>query len=573
MLHPESSPSSFESEIRNAQTTNMDQELEERSNILFRYVAGNLSYLNGQYDEALEYLKDVSNQIPFPVEKLHWTLSELYMRNEQREDARREVEKALLANPNNSRYHFMLAILLASAGELEEAEKHYKEMLSASEDPIQGAFFYYAEFLQEQGRREEAISLVVDHIDEAEDVGMALWVLGDLYESSNDLKKAQEVYEDGIKRGGLNEKLFSSLGRLYMLNNDIQAARELCEQMVELEPFNYRANLLLAQLLVAENKLDEAVVQFNRLLEDTTALEGYEYSKIRDVRLELAQLEARRENYGEAERQLLLILTDEPQNDSVRYELASLYVSTGRRIKAFDLLEEIPHESSFYLHARYLLAFILREDGNPVRAVKELRLLLEHYPEHSAIWARLVTILSEMNREDEALEAAREGLVLHGDNESLLFEQARVLDKLGQQAGALEIMEQIIALNPDHAYALNYIAYALAEREIELERAEKLVVRALKIRPEDGYFLDTLGWIHFKRGNLKAAKQYIEKAVQLTEGDIVILEHIGDVLQALGETAKAEEAYGKVLQREAEDLSADEREAVERIRRKRQREI
>jgi len=357
------------------------------------------------------------------------------------------------------------------------------------------------------------------------------------------------------------------------LNNDIQAARELCEQMVELEPFNYRANLLLAQLLVAENKLDEAVVQFNRLLEDTTALEGYEYSKIRDVRLELAQLEARRENYGEAERQLLLILTDEPQNDSVRYELASLYVSTGRRIKAFDLLEEIPHESSFYLHARYLLAFILREDGNPVRAVKELRLLLEHYPEHSAIWARLVTILSEMNREDEALEAAREGLVLHGDNESLLFEQARVLDKLGQQAGALEIMEQIIALNPDHAYALNYIAYALAEREIELERAEKLVVRALKIRPEDGYFLDTLGWIHFKRGNLKAAKQYIEKAVQLTEGDIVILEHIGDVLQALGETVKAEEAYGKVLQREAEDLSADEREAVERIRRKRQREI
>ena len=563
-------PSHFEVEVRSAQPQAMDPELHERSDVLFNYLAGNLSYSNGAYDDALEYLKAVSQEVTSPVEKLHWTLSELYMMQDRREEARVEVEKAIAVNPNNSRYRFMLATLLTWAGDFVAAEEQYKAMLEASEDLIQGAFFYYADFLQQRGRREEAIDLVEKHLNEAEDIGMALWVLGDLYEASKNVKKAQETYEDGIRRGGLSEKLFNSLGRIYLMNNDVEAARKLCEQMVEQDPFHFKANLLLAQLLVAGNKLDEAIEQFERLLDDTIALEGYDYSEIRKVRLELATAEVQRENYNGAERQLLLLLKEEPENYSVQYELATVYVRMGRNIKAFEILEQIPEEAELYAHARYLLVFILKEDGNPVRAVKELQALVLSHPQLAVVWSRLVICLSELDREEDALEVVREGLELHPQNESLLFEYARLLEKVDRQEEAITAMEQVLTVNPKNSYALNYIAYALAEMGIELERAEGLITQALKLRPQDGYFADTLGWIHYKRGNYEEAKQHIERAVGLTEGDIVILEHLGDVLLALGEREKAYETYEAALEKERENLSRDEKDAVERMEKKRQ---
>ncbi|MGA1191128.1 MAG: tetratricopeptide repeat protein [Bdellovibrionota bacterium] len=563
-------PSHFEVEVRSASQQAMDPELHERSDMLFNYVAGNLSYSNGAYDDALEYLKAVSEEVTSPVEKLHWTLSELYMMQDRREEARVEVEKAIAVNPNNSRYRFMLATLLTWAGDFVAAEEQYKAMLEASEDLIQGAFFYYADFLQQRGRREEAIDLVVTHLNDAEDIGMALWVLGDLYEASKNFKKAQEIYEDGVRRGGLSEKLFNSLGRIYLMNNDVEAARKLCEQMVEQDPFHFRANLLLAQLLVAENRLDEAVEQFQRLLDDTTALEGYDYSEVRKVRLELAAAEAARENFSGAERQFLLLLQEEPKNYSVQYELATVYVRMGRNIKAFEILEEIPKDAELYAHARYLLAFILKEDGNPVRAVKELQDLVVSHPNLAVIWSRLVICLSELEREEEALEVVGKGLAMHPQNEGLLFEYARLLEKMGRHEEAIATMEEVLILNPKNSYALNYIAYALAEMGIELERAEGLINRALELRPQDGYFADTLGWIHYKRGNYKEAKQHIERAVGLTEGDIVILEHLGDVLLALGEREKAYETYNEALKGQTENLSRDEKDAVERMEKKKQ---
>jgi tetratricopeptide (TPR) repeat protein len=100
-------------------------------------------------------------------------------------------------------------------------------------------------------------------------------------------------------------------------------------------------------------------------------------------------------------------------------------------------------------------------------------------------------------------------------------------------------MEQVIEQNPRNSDALNFVAYAYAEQGRDLHKAEQLVQKALENKPGDGYYLDTLGFIQFKRGDIKQAEETLARAVAGTGQDPVIIEHYVDVLLAQGKDRQA----------------------------------
>ena len=108
-------------------------------------------------------------------------------------------------------------------------------------------------------------------------------------------------------------------------------------------------------------------------------------------------------------------------------------------------------------------------------------------------------------------------------------------------------MEKVIALDPKHATALNYLGYTFADRNIRLPEAEKLILRALEVRPDDGYFLDSLAWVHFRRGDFQRAEGELLRALKLVPDDPVVLEHLGDVLQAQGKVKDAAAQFEKAI--------------------------
>ena len=87
----------------------------------------------------------------------------------------------------------------------------------------------------------------------------------------------------------------------------------------------------------------------------------------------------------------------------------------------------------------------------------------------------------------------------------------------------------------------------LAERNIRLPEAEQLLQRALEIRPDDGYFLDSLAWVHFRRGDYRRAEADLLQALKFVPDDPVILEHLGDVLQAQGRNEEAAALFEKAI--------------------------
>jgi len=82
---------------------------------------------------------------------------------------------------------------------------------------------------------------------------------------------------------------------------------------------------------------------------------------------------------------------------------------------------------------------------------------------------------------------------------------------------------------------------------MRLPEAEKLVLRALEIRPDDGYFLDSLAWVHFRRGDYRRAEAELLRALKLVPDDPVILEHLGDVLQVQGRDEEAAARFEKAI--------------------------
>ena len=105
-----------------------------------------------------------------------------------------------------------------------------------------------------------------------------------------------------------------------------------------------------------------------------------------------------------------------------------------------------------------------------------------------------------------------------------------------------------IKKDPFHTNALNYLGYTYAERGTNLDEAEDLIKRALKFRPNDGYILDSLGWVYFKKKKFDEALIELEKSWKLAPNDPVIGEHLGDVYVKKSLWEKALKVYRRILE-------------------------
>ena len=129
-------------------------------------------------------------------------------------------------------------------------------------------------------------------------------------------------------------------------------------------------------------------------------------------------------------------------------------------------------------------------------------------------------------------------------------------DRVGETDMTIENLKKVIAIYENHVQALNYLAFTYAEKNINLADAEALARKALSAKPNDGYILDTLGWVFFKKGDLNTAVKYLEAAYQNTSDESVIVEHLADAYSRLQLLDKAVSLYKEALRIEKDEQKA-----------------
>ena len=110
----------------------------------------------------------------------------------------------------------------------------------------------------------------------------------------------------------------------------------------------------------------------------------------------------------------------------------------------------------------------------------------------------------------------------------------------------------MIKLQPDHAHAYNALGYSFADRNLHLPEARKLIEKALQLRPDDGFIIDSMGWVLYRQGDLAAAETYLRRAYG-DQHDAEIGAHLGEVLWVEGKRDEARRIWNEALKNHPEN--------------------
>ncbi len=119
-------------------------------------------------------------------------------------------------------------------------------------------------------------------------------------------------------------------------------------------------------------------------------------------------------------------------------------------------------------------------------------------------------------------------------------------------------MKKIVRLDPEHAEALNFLGYSWAENNENLDKAHGYLQKANRLKPENGFILDSLGWVLFRMKKYNEAITTLIKAQALIPENSLVCEHIGDVYRAMGNTDKADKWYLDAVKKAKTDKKRDE---------------
>ena len=236
--------------------------------------------------------------------------------------------------------------------------------------------------------------------------------------------------------------------------------------------------------------------------------------------------------------------------DISKYSLAELYSSEGSKHIAVRLIDDIEEQSYISLAANLKKLSIFKIFKDKKKYKNLLFELSEKAPQNKIVLYELANFYKLNKNYSKAIKLYKQLMIVEGKNNRLLFLYANCLDKIGNWAESKKILLRIINNDNYDSYALNYLSYKLAVKKINLDFALTLITSALKIEPNNPFFLDTLGWVQFQRKNYNSSVFYLEKAVTIEPNNSEIIDHLGDCYLMLNRIDEAKFEWKKALQYE-----------------------
>ena len=250
-----------------------------------------------------------------------------------------------------------------------------------------------------------------------------------------------------------------------------------------------------------------------------------------------------------------------PDSDRIRYLAAYGHERMDHHEQALVLYRSIPANSPLRKDATLRTIGILRDLKRMAEAIAIAESLLN---EEGAPWETygiVVGVYGDALRYRDAIRIAERGYARFPDKPRLLFLKGVYQEKAGDRDGSIATMRQVIKEDPDNSSAYNFLGYLFAEKGEHLDEAERLITQALTLKPNDGFYLDSLGWLYFQKGRFDKALETLERAAKIEPKEGVIYEHIGDVKKAKGDAKSAHDYYERALR---ETLEPQDRARIEK---------
>jgi tetratricopeptide (TPR) repeat protein len=304
-------------------------------------------------------------------------------------------------------------------------------------------------------------------------------------------------------------------------------------------PESRAASVALAQLYVEQKRYPEARDVFQRL--------STEDPDDRELQFAVAALSVQMRDFATAQRLFeTLKRSGFGEPGVVTFYLAQIAEEAKRYDDAIALYGEVTEGDRAWT-AKLRVAAMMAKKGDLNGARRYLATLkpdgTDQRIERTQTEAQL---LRDGGDNEGAYAVLTAGLVTNPDAADLLYDIAMVAEKLDRLDEAEKRLNQLIALKPDNAQALNALGYTLVDRTQRTAEGMKLIEQALALAPADPFILDSMGWAHYRLGNLDDSEKFLRRALA-DRSDPEIAAHLGEVLWAKGERARAREVWQSQL--------------------------
>ncbi len=490
------------------------------------YMAGRLAEQQGDLDIAADYLRAVLTQDAGIAEVANQAFIAAVLAG------RPDAARLATGVADNAVAQLVLADRDAKIENWEQAEARFAAL------PRQGLTQVLRPLLiawAQQGARRTTAALagLQPVLDEQRFRGvMALHaaLIADLGGFNNDAARLYEVAQAAY--GGLNLRLGQILASWQARGGNEEDARRTVRDMVGVN----------GDLALARDALERDVG--TRQVRNAT-------DGLAEAYLAMAAT-LRQQNANDSAQALLRLALDVREDfTAARLLLADIQEGSKQSDAAAQTLAGVPPSDPLAVVVTLRRANLLDGTGQEDEATRMLEALAQEYPDRPEPLVQIGDSLRRRNRFGEAAEVYDRAVARIATpsraNWPLFYERGIAYERDGQWTKAEADFEYALQLAPDQPNVLNYLGYAWVERGHEVDRARRMIERAVEQRPNDGAFVDSLGWVQLRQGDMEGALRNLERAVELQPEDPVINAHLGDALDAVGRYREAEFQWRRAL--------------------------
>lgn len=446
--------------------------------------------------------------------------AKVYILTGQPVPAEKQLRQLLTDHPDNPEGSLFLIRLYFSQNRLNDALNCAQNARKNLTDDLPLARQLF-ELLIQSGRFDEALTIYPTlAADTQTDPNAWFGVLVERAQQKNS-KALTALLEEQIRTQSPAPALyFEQLGSLYLDAEKIRQAEDLLLNALTVYPKNERLYIFLGVIQLKQNRYDDAYTTLNHIRINTSESDESKSPFFRFNFILAAQSSGHIEQAAES---LTETCTENPSVIN-QYVLTALSGTAPVSVEnAIDLLNRCRTLRPTAIEPVYYLMMLHAEQKNYGQALEN---------------ARLVELLAKQNAQTDRLDG------------QFYYQMAALYERTGQRNTAENLFYKTAEIGDERiaAAAKNYIAYMWAERGEKLDQGLALIQSALTTDPENGAFIDTLGWIYYMQGRYTEALTELEKANAIVPGDPAVLKHLGDTWLKLGNQDAAVEYWKKAQQ-------------------------
>ena len=453
-------------------------------------------------------------------------------------------------DPGNARAAAVMMISSLELGETQRADRALNEWLEADSGNVEKIFNEVGQYLRKSLERDRAVAYTRHLAERFPRQYEAQLVVAKLALSFGELPLAQRAADQAMSLQPSAKTPYDLAMVIANRRGNVQEALRILKKAHARFPAEGRYASGLIEARIAAGQREAALA----LLETTLEREPSDPSLLRNLALFAYQLE----RPTLADRALARLAAMPGQADMVHLIRGRAELRDGDLEGAEKALAQVSPRSEHYTNAQVLLAGARIEMSRPDAAVRGLeQALLSNLideADRQQLTLALASTLAETGRFEESLELTDQALATWPEANDFRMQQAMTLFALDRAPAAILVLRDAINREPEHAAALNALGYTLADEDRNLEEAERLITRALHIEPENPAFLDSLGWLKYRQGQIDKAIQALEVAFRQAP-NAEVGAHLGEVLWVDGQRDRAITVWQHALEVDPTDTT------------------